>query len=204
MAACDVGVDYRIEMDTSLKRRLKSVSVLLILQGGLACNTSTSQPQSPQPDIPPAPVVATPASDWTVLKPQVDRMDGTVLQFVTTGTGVTLDMCFENGRPCKTPVSIGAPKGCYIEGNFEDWNTRRKVRVKFDEEKARSEPWIIADSHDALIPIQPSAFIAELHKHKTLLFEFGCAKYDQGEVIDFHINGLQQALDSMKNANENK
>lgn len=170
----------------------------------IGCDAPQIQPQPPKSDTPPIAVNAPPKSYWTVLKPQVNRMDGSVIQGVTTGSLITLDLCFENGKPCKVPVVISAPRACYIEGNFEDWNTRRKIRVKFDDGQPRMEIWVIADDRHALIPPRPSAFIAELLKHKTLLAEFGCAKYDQGEVTEFHIDGLQMALNAMKQGSQSK
>ncbi len=170
----------------------------------VGCDAPQIQQQPPYSDTTPVAVNAPPKSDWTVLIPQVNRMDGSVIQGVTTGSLITLDLCFENGKPCKVRVAIGVPRACYIEGNFEDWNTRRKLRVKFDDGKPRIELWVIADGHHALIPPRPTAFIAELHKHKTFWAEFGCAKYDQGEVNEFHIDGLQMALNAMKQGGESK
>src|SRR5215475_13626245 len=81
---------------------------------------------------------------WTVSAPNVNPMDKVSTQFVSTGYIVRLVLCFENGKPCghgSVPVFVTSP--CWVDGN-DAGSYRRRIRVKFDDDKPISENWGIS------------------------------------------------------------
>ncbi len=168
----------------------------LLTMSGCAPATTDSTPSQATEQATPTPAAQS-ENDWTVSAPKVNPMDGVKQQFVSTGHLVGLVLCFENGIPCHVPVYVGVADSvhCWIEGD-EVASYHRRIRIKFDDGKPRSEIWSITDDHKGLIPPRPQAFIAELKKHRTLMVEFGCDRSDPGDVITLGIRGLQEALDS--------
>lgn len=148
-------------------------------------------------DIPPVDNPIGSASPWKISIPKVNPMDGVRDQFVSTGLLISLVLCFENGKACRVPVYVDAANSvhCWIDGD-DIGSYHRRIRIKFDDGKARSETWGITDDHKGLIPPDSETFIAEMKRHKTLMVEFGCARYDRGSVITFDIQRLQETLNS--------
>lgn len=140
------------------------------------------------------PSVPAASSDWIVADPQVNKMDGAVTRIIKTRGPAQLVLCFENGKPCSVPVAVHVPSGCTVESNVENLEWSRRLRVRFDDEKARTEIWSIVDDREAVFPHNSAAFIAELKKHKTFMIELGCNPSDS-YVLTVGIQGLQSALD---------
>jgi hypothetical protein len=136
------------------------------------------------------------APSWRVEPPQVDVMDGSKRQYISTEyLGSDLELCFENGRPCSVSVAVRAPGHCVVESNISGEFHERSVRLKFDDEKAIKQSWGIADNRKAIFPHSQRAFIASLKKHKTLWVEFGCDR-DDNDTVFFDIDGLEVVLHS--------
>lgn len=150
---------------------------------------SESAPQETKPDI----------GAWTIQTPQINPMDGTKTQLLSTGPlGVSLVLCFENGKICSgssAGVFIAAP--CVVESNVSGdvGEYERRIRVRFDTEKPQSELWGIVDDRKGILPLSDKNFLAELYKHKQLMVEFGCDAGDQ-DVFTYDIHNLQQAMES--------
>jgi len=132
---------------------------------------------------------------WHVQEPEISPIDGTKTQMLSTGiTGSRLVLCFKDGKLCDVGVFVTSP--CWVEGG-EELGTRykRRVRLRFDEDKFLVETWAISDDHRGIFPFSPTNFISTLKRHKVLAVEFGCARYDS-DVVTFYIDGLQAALES--------
>jgi hypothetical protein len=135
---------------------------------------------------------------WHVQEPETSPIDGTKTQMLSTGTtGSRLVLCFENGRLCggsNAGVFVTSP--CWVEGGEEEFTQhKRRIRLRFDEDKFLVETWGISDDHRGIFPFSPKNFVSSLKRHKVLAVEFGCARYDS-DVVTFYIDGLQAALES--------
>jgi hypothetical protein len=159
---------------------------------------------SPPPDLP-AETAKPPSQErkpdigtWDIQGPQVNPIDGTKTQFLSTGSvGSRLVLCFENGRLCHgSSVGVYVTSPCWVDGG-EELGTRykRRVRLRFDEDKFLVETWGISDDHHGIYPYSPKNFISSLKRHKRLAVEFGCARYDS-DVVTLDIQGLQAAIES--------
>lgn len=141
------------------------------------------------------------AANWRIQAPEVNKMDGAVTQFISTGDlssgNVEIVLCYKNGRPCgNDSVAIYVSSPCYVESStLEDFHQyQRRVRIKFDDGKLISAAWGITDNHMAVFPRSPGSFFSELNSHNKLLFEFGCDRSD-AQVFEFNISHLKEALD---------
>jgi hypothetical protein len=184
-----------------MKRRLSVLLFGAVALTFTACQSSTHSESalaegaaSPSP----SPTPKEPESAWSASEPKINKMDGVVTQFVYTSGFAYLHMCFENRKPCSVPVAVVAPKNCYIESNVEGSSWKRRVRVKFDNEKPQTQLWSISDQRNAIFPSGPAAFIAKLKTHSEFDIEFGCDESDPGETVAMNIKGLQARLDSLK------
>jgi len=135
---------------------------------------------------------------WHIQEPEISPIDGRKTQMLSTGTtGSSLVLCFENGKLCggsNAGVFVTSP--CWVEGGEEEFtHHKRRVRLRFDEDKFLVETWGISDDHRGIFPFSPKNFISSLKRHKVLAVEFGCARYDS-DVVTFYIDGLQAALES--------
>jgi len=171
-----------------------------------ACVSPETQSTLPQPETKPASTFPQPTapstSDWTISVPDVNKMDGVTTQFVSTGGFAHIRLEFKNNKLCAgscIPVALITPQaghGCFIESNVEGSMYSRRVRVKFDDGKPRTEVWGISDDHEAIFPHNPEGFIQEMKKHNSVFIEFGCDASDS-YVMEIGIHGLQSALDSI-------
>jgi hypothetical protein len=136
---------------------------------------------------------------WHIQNPSINPIDGVKTQFLTSEAvpGVRLVICFKNGRLCShgsIGVYVTAP--CWVDGGEElGARYKRRVRLKFDEDKFLVENWNISDDHHAIFPPSQGAFISSLKKHESLKVEFGCDRSDPGDVVTFFIGHLEAALD---------
>ena len=118
---------------------MKMILILVTAMFLVSCNGPVSQPAETATTPAAKADPPKPESDWEVSDPETNKMDGVVTQFVSTKGYAYIHLCFQNGKPCSVPVAVVAPKSCYIEGNVEDHSYSRRVRVKFDDEKASTE-----------------------------------------------------------------
>lgn len=145
-------------------------------------------PQEQKPDI----------GAWDIQKPEISPIDGTKTQMLSTGTtGSSLVLCFENGKLCggsNAGVFVTSP--CWVEGGEDEFtHHKRRVRLRFDDDKFLVETWGISDDHRGIFPFSQQTFFSSLKRHKVLAVEFGCARYDSA-VMTFYIDGLQAALET--------
>jgi hypothetical protein len=132
---------------------------------------------------------------WYIQKPTVNPIDGVKTQIIRTNEiGSNVVLCFRNGRLCGVGVYISSP--CWVDGGEEEGTLyKRRVRLRFDADQFLVETWNITDDHRAVFPRSPPTFIANLEKHKSLAFEFGCDRSDSyAETFDIH--GLREAIES--------
>jgi len=138
----------------------------------------------------------------------VNAIDGTKTEFLSMDSVdadgmdagrfqyANLRVCFANGRLCS-----GKSVGVAVEvhgivkpiSSEEDYST--SVRLKFDDEKAVSQTWGIADSHDALFPYgKEKQFLIQLLRHNKLVLEFSYFE-KAPRTVSFELMGL---MDKMK------
>jgi hypothetical protein len=188
------------------KSGIHAKHLLILLAGVLildltACSSAptSESTSSATASSTPAPTPApTPRSDWRVSDPDINAMDGASTQFVSAGNTIRLVLCFTNGKPCSggvTSVDLRTP--CWIDSD-DPGSYHRRIRIKFDDGKPRTESWGITDDHKSLIPPRPQAFVAELKQHKKFVVELGCDRSDPGTVVTIEIEGLQDALKQVK------
>ena len=148
-----------------------------------------STPQVQKPDI----------GAWDIEAPQINPMDGTKTQLLSTGPlGANLIVCFENGKLCSgrgVGAFIASP--CIVEGNEngDEGTYERWIRVRFDAEPPQKELWGIGDGRKGIFPHSQKSFLAEVYKHKQLMVEFGCDQRDS-DVLTYDVHNLQAAVES--------
>lgn len=184
--------------------------VLVVGCGRAATSDNAKTELSAARPVPiPASTAAGPLTNWVNLGITTNAIDGTKREYLSlesTDTVLTsfgqlshaeLNLCFEDGRLCRTVVAVGVNVHGMVAPLSYESQTDTPIRIRFDDEKPSHQTWGIADSHNALFPYgREEQFLLQLIQHKRLILEF--SYYQKApQTLTFEIHGLDDQLKSI-------